>query len=302
MVRHSLMSADIIILRERIATRSGSLRYPISVFGVLPMPKRGKISANRRPPPGASPVGTRQVQPGGAASAPRFTALSEAQWQAILRTHNWPDKGIDWRREIDGIGQDHWEAVDTRERWVKKLQGKKPANQRKKIDQALAAIRQSEKALAVLVADGLLDDDFPHPNLSHPEHCLKEWLSDYDMWVQPFAGTSNPILAELEWQLIGLWKTSGGKLAYSRTKEKGRTDTGRRATPREHRRDHADPERPNTPYAPLVDFLKLTLNAILGDTYSPSGIAKMIDRYRGERGKLHPFLVFRMKARIAGSF
>jgi hypothetical protein len=266
------------------------------------MPKRRKISANRRPPPGASPVGTRQVQPGGAASAPRFTALSEVQWQAILRTHNWPDKGIDWRREIDGIGQDCWEAVDARERWMKKLQGKKPANQRKKIDQALAAIRQSEKALAVLVADGLLDDDFPHPNLSHPGHCLKEWLSDYDMWVRPFAGKSNPIQAELEWQLVHLWKKSGGKLAYSRKKEKGRTDTGRGARAEQDRRGHADAERPNTPYAPLMDFLKHTLSAILGKTLRPSGIAKIVDRNRGRRGELHPFAVFAMKARIQGAF
>jgi hypothetical protein len=267
------------------------------------MPKRRKISANRRPPPGASPVGTRQVQPDGAASAPRFTALSEAQWKEILPTrNNWPDKGIDWRREIDRIGQDYWEAVDTRERWMKKLQGEKPAKQRKKIDQALVSIRKSQKALAVLVDDGLLDDDFPHPNLSHPEHCLNEWLFEYGIWAQPFAGQSNPIQAELEWQLVHLWKKSGGKLAYSRKKEKGRTDTGRGATPGEHRRDHADAQRPDTPYAPLIDFLKLTLSAVLGKTLRPSGIAKIVDRNRGRRGELHPFAVYAMKARIRGAF
>jgi hypothetical protein len=184
---------------------------------------------------------------------------------------------------------------------MKKLQEKKPANQRKKVAQALASIRKSQTALDVLVDDGLIDDDFPHPNLSHPEHCLKEWLSDYDMWVRPFAGQSNPIQAELEWQLVHLWKKSGGKLAYSRKKEKGRTDTGRGARARENRPDHAAEQRPNTPQALLVDFLKHALNAILGKTLRPSGIAKMIDRYRGERGKFHPFLVFGMKARIAGS-
>jgi hypothetical protein len=265
------------------------------------MPKRGKISANRRLPPRASPVGTRRTASGGAANAPRFTALSEEQWQAIRPTFdNLPDKGIDWRREIDGIGQDYWKAVDTREIWLKRLQGKQPAKQRKKIDQALVSIRQSEKALAVLADDGLLDDDFPHPNLSHPAHCLKEWLSDYDMWVQPFAGKGNLIQAELEWQLIQLWRKAGGKLAYSRKKEKGRTDTGRRVTRPEGRQDHADAEGPNTPYAPLVDFLTLTLSAILGKTYRPSGIAKMIDRHRGERGDLHPFRVYSMRLRIAG--
>jgi hypothetical protein len=229
-----------------------------------------------------------------------FTQLTEAQWQAIRQTLNYrPKKGIDLRREIDRFGQDYWKGVDTREMWMKKLQGKKPAKQRKKIEQALASIRQSQKALAVLVDDGLLDNDFPHPNLTHPEHCLKEWLSDYDMWVGLFAGKSNPIQAELEWQLIELWKESGGKLAYSRKKEKGRTDTGRGA--REDRQDHTEAEPPNTPYAPLVNFLKLTLSAILGKTYKPSGIAKMIDSYRGKRGEFHPFLVYQMKARIAGS-
>lgn len=122
------------------------------------MPKRGKISANRRRPAGASPVGTRRVQQRGAESTTRFSALSEAQWEAIHATRNdWPNKGIDWRREIDRIGRDYWEAVDVRESWIKKLQGKQPAKQQKKIDQALVSIRQLEKALAVLADDGLPD-------------------------------------------------------------------------------------------------------------------------------------------------
>jgi hypothetical protein len=263
------------------------------------MPKRDNASAGRRPPPGASPVGARRGHSAGATSVVTFTALSEAQWQAIRSTRkSWPE-GTNWRREIEQIGQYYWESLATREMWLKKLQGKQPAKQRKKIDQALVSIRQSQKALAEL--DGLLDNDFPHPNLTHPEHCLNEWLSDYDTWVKPFAGRGDPIKAELEWQLIELWRKSDGKLTYSRKKEKGRTDTGRGATPQEDRQDHAAPEPPNTPYAPLVDFLKLTLSAILGNTYRPSGIAKMIDRHRGVRGKAHPFRIYKMKLRIAGS-
>jgi hypothetical protein len=108
-----------------------------------------------------------------------FTALSEAQWQAIRSTRkDWPEGN--WRRYIEQIGQNYWKAVDTRETWLKKLKGEKPAEQRKKVQRALASIRESEQALAVLVDHGLLDDDFPHPNLSHPEYCLKEWLSQYD--------------------------------------------------------------------------------------------------------------------------
>jgi hypothetical protein len=235
-----------------------------------------------------------------------FTALSDPQWEDIRSTRkNWPNRDIDWRREIDRIGRDYWEAVDTREMWMKKLQGEKPARQRKKIDQALVSIRQSQKALTVLVDNGrLLDDDFPHPNLSHPEHCLKEWLSDYDVWVRPFAGKRNPIQAELEWRLIDLWKRSGGKPGYSRKKEKRlpyrRAHTGRGAAARDDRQDHADAERPNTPYAPLIDFLTPTLNAILGKALKPSGVAKLIDRHRGRRQSHNPYLMLPMHLRIWG--
>ncbi|MGX9426136.1 MULTISPECIES: hypothetical protein [Bradyrhizobium] len=206
-----------------------------------------------------------------------FTALSEAQWQAIRSTRNgWPD-GIDWRHEIEGIGRDYWEAQGTREMWLKKLRGKKPAKQREKIYKAWMSMRQSQKALAGLVDDGLLDDDFPHPDLESPEQRLESWLSDYDVWVRPFAGQSNPIQTELEWRLIDLWKRSGGKVDWSRKKD----DSG-------------------TPYGPLISFLTLTINAILGKALRPSGIAKMVDRHRGRRNRYDPFLMYVMNARITG--
>jgi hypothetical protein len=233
-----------------------------------------------------------------------FTALSEERWQDIRSIRDDWLVGTDWRREIERIGRGYWEAQTTRAMWVEKLQGKKPAEQREKIYKACVSIRQSRKTLAALVDDGLLDEDFPHPDLDSPEQRLEAWLSDYDIWVPPFAGKSNPIQAELEWGLIQIWKWSGGKLAYSRKKEKGRSSrrahTGRGATARDDRQDHADAERPNTPYAPLVDFLKLTLSAILGKTYRPSGIAKMIDRHRGKGGGYAPYLMLRMRLRIDG--
>jgi hypothetical protein len=229
----------------------------------------------------------------------RFTALSEAEWQAIRSTrNNWPE-GVEWPREIERIGRDYWEAQDMRKMWLKKLQREQPTKQRKKIDQALVSIRRARKALAALADDGLLENDFPHPDLDSPEQQLEDWLSDYDIWVKPFAGKGNPLQAEVEWQLIELWKRSGGKVAYSRKKEKGPFGRGR-ATARNDRQDHGDAERPNTPYAPLVDFLKLTLSAILGKTYRPSGIAKMIDRHRDYRGRSHPYLFQLMRLRIAG--
>jgi len=198
-----------------------------------------------------------------------FTALSKEQWQAIRSTRkNWPED-IDWRRAIERIGQDYWELRALKEMW---LRGKQPAKQREKIRKAWKLMRQLQKVLAELADDGLFGDDFPPPNINWPEHQVKEWLSDYNFWVRPFAGQSNPIQSELEWRLMNLWKRSGGKLRWSRKKND-----------------------PGTPYGPLVDFLTHTLNAILGKARKPSGVAKLIDRHRGQ--KVHTYLMFAMHTR-----
>jgi hypothetical protein len=204
-----------------------------------------------------------------------FAALSEEQWQAIRSIRDDWLVGTDWRREIERIGRDYWEAQATREKWRKKLQGKNPAKQREKIRKVWISMRQSQKALAELAGNGLLDDDFPHPNLKSPEQRLGAWLSDYDLWVRPFAGQNNPIQSELEWRLMDLWKRSGGKLRWSRKKD----DAG-------------------TPYAPLIDFLTLTLNAILGKALKPSGVAKLIDRNRGGGRKDTPYLMYAMRVHL----
>jgi hypothetical protein len=201
-----------------------------------------------------------------------FTALSEEQWQAIRSTRKNLREGIDWRGEIERIGRDCWEAQATREKWRKKLQGKNPAKQREKIRKVWISMCQLQKVVAELADNGLLDDDFPHPDLKSSEQRLEAWLSDYDLWVRRFAGQSNPIQLELERRLMDLWKSSGGKLRWSRKKD----DAG-------------------TPYAPLVDFLTLTLDAILGKALKPSGVAKLIDRHRG-----NPYLIYVKHARIAG--
>ena len=166
------------------------------------MSKRGNISAGRRPPPGPSPVGAARAHTADATSVVTFTALSEAQWEAIRSTrNNW--KGIDLPREIERIGRDYRNARATREMWVKRLQGKQPPKQQKRIDSAWVLMCQSREALAGLLKAGLLDDDSLDPDLkSWAEHLLEEWLSDYDLWVRPFAGKSNPIQARLEWKLM----------------------------------------------------------------------------------------------------
>jgi hypothetical protein len=245
---------------------------------VLPMSKRRKkISAGRPRPRRTSSVGGRRGHSAASTRSVPFTALSEAQWEAIRATRNdWPE-GVDWRKAIERLGRAYWDAEAFRKTWVKKLQGKRPAIQRKKILTALKSTQQSQKAVARLMDDGLLDDDFPYPDLDTPAYRLNQWLSDYDVWVQPFAGQSNPIKAELEWRLMGLWKKAGGKLAFSRKKDD-----------------------PGTPYSSLVNFLSLTLHAIMGREPAPSGIARMIERHRGKRGSYSPFKGLGMHFRILG--
>jgi hypothetical protein len=201
-----------------------------------------------------------------------FTALSEEQWQAIRSTReNWPED-VDWRRAIEWIGQDYWEMRALKEMWVNELRGTQPAKQREKLRKAWILMRQLEKVLAELADVGLFGDDFPLPNFNWPVHRIEEWLSDYNFLVRPFAGQSNPIQSELEWRLMKLWERSGGMLRYSRRKDD-----------------------PGTPYGPLIDFLTLTLNAILGKTLKPSGVARVIDRHRGQ--KVHTYLMFAMHTR-----
>jgi hypothetical protein len=136
-------------------------------------------------------------------------------------------------------------------------------------------------------ADSSLDDtDLPDPGLRLRQQRAEQWLYHYDIWVTPFAGNNDPMRNQLDWTLMSIWVEAGGKLSYSRKKEKRppgrRAHTGRGAAARDDRQDHADAERPNTPYAPLVNFLTRTLEAILGRTYGPSNIAKIISRHRPE--------------------
>jgi hypothetical protein len=250
---------------------------------VLPKPKRSNIPAGRRPPPAASPVGGGRAHSAGAKSVVTFTALSEAQWQAIRST---PDDwlvGTDWRGVIEQVGRQFSEARAERQAWLKKFRGKEPAGEKKRVDRALKLTRQLQKAWA----DSSLDDtDLPDPGLRLRQQRAEQWLYHYDIWVTPFAGNNDPMRNQLDWTLMSIWVEAGGKLSYSRKKEKRppgrRAHTGRGAAARDDRQDHADAERPNTPYAPLVNFLTRTLEAILGRTYGPSNIAKIISRHRPE--------------------
>ncbi|WMT71896.1 hypothetical protein [Bradyrhizobium sp. Ash2021] len=183
-----------------------------------------------------------------------FTAFSESQWQGIRSTHDWPD-GTDWRGEIEQVGRQFSEARGEREAWLKTFR-EKPANEKDRVEHALLKTREQQKAWA----DSNLDDtDLPDPGLKLRQQRAEQWLYNYDTWVTPFAGQRDFMQNRLEWTLMSIWVEAGGELSYSRKKDD-----------------------PGTPYGPLIDFLTLTLKAILGRTYRPSNIAKMIDRHRPE--------------------
>jgi hypothetical protein len=224
------------------------------------MPKSDKPSAGRRPPPGASPVGAGAAHSASATSVATFTTLTEAQWEAIRSTRNWPG-GRDWRGMIETFAQRFWEAQGKRNIWVKKLRGKRPAREKDRVYGTLLLTRRLQRAWAKLADDDadFVENGLPDPGLKLREQRLEAWLSDYEAWVTPFVGKSDPFQEHLEWQLMMIWIEAGGKPDYSRKKD----DSG-------------------TPYGPLVDFFALTLEAVLGKTYQPSGIATMIDRHRPE--------------------
>jgi hypothetical protein len=186
-----------------------------------------------------------------------FTALTEAQWQAIRSTRDdWPE-GADWRGLIEQAGRQVWERWVEREMWlVENLRGKSPAEERKKVVGVLRLTRQLQKAWA---DSGLDEADLPDRGLKLRQQRAELWLYHYDAHVSPFSSQRDPIQDDLEWQLMSIWIEAGGELSFSRKKDDS-----------------------TTPYSALVDFLTLTLEAIIGKTYQPSGIADIIDKHRPE--------------------
>jgi hypothetical protein len=222
------------------------------------MLKRGNKSAGRPQPPRASPAGAARAHSADATSVVTFTALSEAQWQAIRSTRNWPGSS-DWRGEIEKWAQLFWEKQEKRKIWIERLRGKQAARENKRVNRVLLLTIELQQEWAKLANDDdhFSEDDLPDPSLKLRMQRLTAWLSNYSTWVTQFFGNSDPIQEGLERQLMSTWIEAGGQLDYSRKK------------------NHA-----GTPYGPLVDFLALTLEAVLGKKYQPSGIAAMIDRQR----------------------
>jgi hypothetical protein len=97
----------------------------------------------------------------------------------------------------------------------------------------------------------------PEFGLNSLEQRLQDWLSLHAALGGPFFSGRNEYYRDLLYEaLLAEWvDTLGGQLSFAR-------------------------DQYEQPYGPLIDFLSITLKAILGRAPGPSGIAKIIDKYR----------------------
>ncbi|MCK1356585.1 MULTISPECIES: hypothetical protein [unclassified Bradyrhizobium] len=182
-----------------------------------------------------------------------FNALTDEQWNAILAVRpDWP-RGIDWegfRKAFEVQGQLYWEQHEGRRRLgtpsiiLKHL---------KTLHQTFSKAQTEMKRLP---------DHVKHsaPDLERNKQWTQDQIAFYEAIMEPmslgFSGRSDYYRDMLcEWLMIEWITTLGGELTYSRKFD-------------------------GDPYGPLIEFLRLSLKAILGKAPGTSGIAKIIDDFR----------------------
>jgi hypothetical protein len=179
----------------------------------------------------------------------RFT---DEQWEAIRSVRkDWPDH-IDWvmvRDEIEEVGR---EALQMRHN---RLYLGPPVGIRNSLRKVLRLRRELQAAMKTLPES--IRGSSPDPNLEEQDRRLQSWLVRYELIAGPaFRGRKDPVRAWLEIGLLARWiGLLDGDLSFSRKLD-------------------------GTPCGPLVEFLTLTLKAILGTAPGPDGTAKIIDQYR----------------------
>jgi hypothetical protein len=163
---------------------------------------------------------------------------------------NWPDD-VDWvgvRWELEGQGQLYWSQHECRKKF-------KPSVIRKRLKAVERHLRKMQAELRSLQDDVTLRA----PDLAPIEQWLQDSLSGYEVlerFDHGFTGRSDFYRDMLCDGLITEWvNTLGGDLSFSR-------------------------DQYETPYGPLINFLSITLKAIVGKAPGPSGLAKIIDKYR----------------------
>jgi hypothetical protein len=183
----------------------------------------------------------------------RFETFSDQQWQDLRSVRkDWPD-GVDWvgfRWELEGQGQIYWKQHECRKKFG--IPSEIP-RRLKTVEGQLGKLQAGIKSLPDHVKFGA-------PDLSPVKEWLHASLSLYETLVGPmslgFSGRSDYSRDMLcEWLMTEWVNTLGGDLSFSR-------------------------DQHETPYGPLIEFLSITLKAILGKAPGPSGLAKIIDQYR----------------------
>ena len=133
-----------------------------------------------------------------------------------------------------------------------------PVTIRDRLRTMLRLIRKLQAAM------NALPDPFrgssPDPNLEQLYRGFQSWLVRYEYLAGPaFRGPRDPYRHWLEVGLLTLWTDLfTGVISFSRKLD-------------------------GTPRGPLVEFLTLTLHAITGSAPGPTGIAKIIEKYRKQR-------------------
>jgi hypothetical protein len=178
--------------------------------------------------------------------------FTDAQWEAIRSVRkSWPDF-IDWakvRDEIERLGR---EAVQLRHN--RSYLGP-PLKIRNSLRRVLRLRRELQAAMNALPEP--IRGSSPDPDLEEQERRLQSWLDRYELLAGPaFRGHKDPIRFWVEVRLLVLWMGElEGDLSFSRKLD-------------------------GTPSGPLVEFLTLTLQAIMTTAPGPDGIAKIIDQHR----------------------
>jgi hypothetical protein len=164
---------------------------------------------------------------------------------------DWPD-GVDWiglRWELEGQGQLYWVQHECRKKFNYSV-----------IRKRLQAVERHLRKMQVELRSLQDHVTLRAPDLAPMEQWLQDSLSCYEVLGERFAngftGRSDFYRDMLYDGLITEWvNTLGGDLSFSR-------------------------DQYETPSGPLIDFLSITLKAILGKAPGQPGLAKIIDKYR----------------------
>ncbi len=204
---------------------------------------------------GTSPTMAVDANSDGTARGMTFKEFTDEQWAALRAVRDdWPE-GVDWsefRRKLDGQGRMYWSQHEGRKQFGL------PPKMRKRLEGLLRQSRKLQGDLSSLPRHVLYGA--PDFGFNAVEEWLQNWLFIYKSLEGPdafgFSGRSDYYRDMLcKWLVVEWGDTLGGELSFAR-------------------------DQYEVPYGPLIDFLSITLTAILGKAPGPSGLAKIIDQYR----------------------